>query len=300
MGSNDASGSTIESSSVLDAWSRKPNVTVESAGRQNAEEFEHSDPTLPVSTNLLARKFLSSYHKLYLSHLLTSWVDRSFEFASYLLISKVYTSSLLQASAYGLTTTFMALVCSNRIGNWINIVSRLNTYRITLLLQKASIIISAFLFYFLNRNKDNVNDTSESLIFASIVVLGCILKLAFIGNSIAIEKDWAMIISDGHLEQLLPTMRRIDLVCKTVSPIFIGFLIDVDMLVVTLTICCWTAISALIEYILVSQIHRDVPRLANRAPYQPSISTSAMPPLGEQEAQIEAETNESNIASAVS
>ncbi|KAG0082482.1 hypothetical protein BGZ93_000230 [Podila epicladia] len=107
-----------------------------------------------------------------------------------------------------------------------------------------------------------------------------------------------MIISDGHLEQLLPTMRRIDLVCKTVSPIFIGFLIDVDPLVVTLVICCWTAISTLVEYILVSQIHRDIPRLADRAPYQPSSSTP-MTPYGEQEEQRKEETNNSNMASAV-
>ncbi|KAG0242162.1 hypothetical protein BGW41_004785 [Actinomortierella wolfii] len=77
-------------------------------------------------------------------------------------------------------------------------------------------------------------------------------------------------------------MRRIDLVCKTVSPIFIGFLTSADPLVVMLVICGWTAISTLVEYILISQIHRDVPRLADRAPYQPNNSTSISSPTNEQ------------------
>ncbi|KAG0284927.1 hypothetical protein BGZ96_010752 [Linnemannia gamsii] len=151
---------------------------------------------------------LNNHQKLYLSHALTSWTDRSFEFASYLLISKLYTTSLLQSSVYG-----------------------------------------------------------------------CTLKLSFIGNSIAIEKDWAYIISEGHLEVLLPTMRRIDLVCKTVSPIFVGYLLATPSpLVASVVICAWTTVSAIVEYLLVSQIHRDVPALHTRAsPYTPPTPTPSTP-----------------------
>ncbi|KAF9308329.1 hypothetical protein BG003_011266 [Podila horticola] len=212
---------------------------------------------------------MNNHHRLYLSHLLTSWVDRSFEFASYLLISRVYTHSLLQASVYGLSTTLAALLLSNRIGNWINILSRLNTYRITLFTQKASIITSTILFHYLDSSEG-----AHNVLYAFIIVLGCTLKLSFIGNSIAIEKDWAMIISDGHLELLLPTMRRIDLVCKTLSPIFIGFLLLAPPLVITLVICAWTAVSTMVEYILISQIHRNVPGLGVHSPYNPTSQTT--------------------------
>ncbi|KAF9345895.1 hypothetical protein BGX26_002632 [Mortierella sp. AD094] len=210
---------------------------------------------------------MNNHRKLYLSHLLTSWVDRSFEFASYLLISRVYTNSLFQSSIYGLTTTLIALLLSNHIGNWINILSRLNTYRITLLTQKCSIIASTLLFHYLDSPEG-----AHNALYAFIIVLGCTLKLSFIGNAIAIEKDWAMIISDGHLELLLPTMRRIDLICKTLSPIFIGYLLLAPPLVITLVMCAWTAVSTMIEYILISQIHRDVPELGVRAPYNPTSS----------------------------
>ncbi|KAF9978160.1 hypothetical protein BGZ73_003541 [Actinomortierella ambigua] len=257
----------------------------------------------PAPGRAHSKTFLSTYHKLYLSHALTSWVDRSFEFASYLLISKVYSSSLIQASAYGLSTTLMALIFSNRIGNWINILSRLNTYRITLLVQKVSIIASTFLFYFMVENKTRLSTTVEAVVFACILLLGCSLKLAFIGNSIAIEKDWAMIISDGHLEQLLPTMRRIDLICKTVSPILVGFLAESNLVVFSLVVGGWTAISTLIEYVFISQIYRDVPRLADRAPYQsdslPSPTTSTSGEREEHRAADESGDNNSNSASAV-
>ncbi|KAH7036213.1 Ferroporti-1 [Linnemannia elongata] len=219
---------------------------------------------------------MNDRRKLYLSHLLTSWVDRSFEFASYLLISRVYTQSLLQASVYGLSTTLAALFLSNRIGNWINILSRLNTYRITLFIQKASIVISAILFHYLDSSEG-----AQNVLYAFVIVLGCTLKLSFIGNSIAIEKDWAMIISDGHLEQLLPTMRRIDLVCKTLSPIFIGYLLSASSLVITLVICAWTAVSTIAEYILVSQLYSNVPGLSVRSPHN---STSLA--TGEEEASV--------------
>ncbi|KAG0342779.1 hypothetical protein BG004_005584 [Podila humilis] len=302
LGSNGVPKPTAEYACIFPAGSNKPiHVVVDRSLEQGMEPLEAIDPSTATPTCVSSWRLLSDYHMLYLSHLLTSWVDRSFEFASYLLISKIYTRSLLQASAYGLTTTLVALLFSNHIGNWINILSRLNTYRITLLVQKASILISALLFYFLNNNYSPNGHGADggSVHFAFIVFLGCTLKLAFIGNSIAVEKDWAMIISDGHLEQLLPTMRRIDLTCKTVSPIFIGFLSDTRPLVITLVICLWTATSTLVEYILVSQLCHDVPRLADRAPYQPSCPTTASTPSEEHQVQREEETNSGNIPSAI-
>ncbi|KAG9321869.1 hypothetical protein KVV02_002205 [Mortierella alpina] len=206
---------------------------------------------------------LLPYQKLYISHFLTSWVDRSFEFASYLLIAKVFTTSLLQSSLYGLITTLAALLLSNRIGNWINILSRLHTYRITLLTQKLSIVVSTLLFYILDRSPDK-----KTVLYACIIVLGCTLKLAFIGNSIAIEKDWAMVISDGHIQLLLPTMRRIDLV-------------------VAVVISAWTVVSTILEYILISQIHRDVPELSSRAPH-----SSTTTPGVEEETAVEVTARE--------
>ncbi|KAF9432598.1 hypothetical protein BGZ76_010580 [Entomortierella beljakovae] len=234
----------------------------------------------------------NNHHKLYLSHLLTSWVDRSFEFASYLLISRVYTDSLLQSSIYGLTTTLVALVFSNRIGSWINILSRLNTYRITLIAQKFSIIVSTILFQYLG----NSNGVTRDVLYTIIVILGCTLKLAFIGNNIAIEKDWAMIISNGHLELLLPTMRRIDLVCKTISPIFIGYLLFAPQLTIALSICTWTAVSTIIEYILVIQIHRDVPRLENRASFSPTYSSITRREDVVEEEEVEQQEEESSVS----
>ncbi|KAG0274315.1 hypothetical protein BGZ95_009913 [Linnemannia exigua] len=234
---------------------------------------------------------MHNHHKLYLSHMLTSWVDRSFEFASYLLISRVYTASLLQSSIYGLVTTLSALLLSNQIGNWINILSRLNTYRVTLLSQKLSIIVSTVLFHYLANNNNGDSQHPSNALYAIIIVLGCTLKLSFIGNSIAIEKDWAVIISGGHLEALLPTMRRIDLICKTISPVFIGYLLTtaVPPLVATLVICAWTTVSAIVEYILVSQIHRDVPELHVRSPYTPPTTSS--PTADDEQQQIQEEAS---------
>ncbi|KAG0367979.1 hypothetical protein BGX24_003017 [Mortierella sp. AD032] len=217
--SSEVPESTTKFSGFLNTGSRKAiHVVVErSPSERSIKPLEAFDPAPSAPTCTPGRSFFNNCRKLYLSHLLTSWVDRSFEFASYLLISKVYIASLLQASAYGLATTLLALLLSNRIGNWINI-SRLNTYRITLLTQKASIVISTLFFHFLDNNKNSPNSTVTS---------------------------------------------------------------------------------TFVEYTLISQIHRDVPPLADRAPYQSSSSTPNSSPSGEQEEQGEEETN-NNTASAVS
>ncbi|KAF9137720.1 hypothetical protein BG015_002631 [Linnemannia schmuckeri] len=78
-------------------------------------------------------------------------------------------------------------------------------------------------------------------------------------------------------------MRRIDLVCKTVSPIFVGYLLTTPSpFVATVAISTWTTVSAVVEYILVSQIHRDIPALHTRAPYTPPSPPTAAPGESEQ------------------
>ncbi|KAK3805976.1 MAG: Ferroporti-1 [Linnemannia gamsii] len=62
--------------------------------------------------------------------------------------------------------------------------------------------------------------------------------------------------------------------CKTLSPIFIGYLLSASSMVITLIICAWTTVSTIAEYILISQLHRNVPGLSVRSPHNPMSSAS--------------------------
>jgi solute carrier family 40 (iron-regulated transporter), member 1 len=161
--------------------------------------------------------------KLYISHFLTSWNNRLYEFASYLFIIEIFPKSLLYISIYGFCTTLSAIIFSNKIGNWIDIEFRLKVIRITILLQKTSIIISTIIFWNLLKKESNCNNKNTVIIFYSIIILlGCILRLSFIGNNIAIEKDWILVLSpndDDKLIHLNTIMKRIDLFCKIMAPL---------------------------------------------------------------------------------
>ncbi|CAO3646604.1 unnamed protein product [Cunninghamella echinulata] len=74
---------------------------------------------------------------LYISHFLTTWTSRLFEFACYLFIVKTFETSLLLPSIYGFTTTLSAVFFSNYVGNLVDKTARFSFASTTLFLQKA-------------------------------------------------------------------------------------------------------------------------------------------------------------------
>ena len=64
--------------------------------------------------------------------------------------------------------------------------------------------------------------------FAAIIGFGCTLSLANIGTSVAVERDWVSTISfkqpEDTLTRLNTYMRRIDLLCKLLAPLFVSLL----------------------------------------------------------------------------
>lgn len=64
-------------------------------------------------------------------------------------------------------------------------------------------------------------------LFALVVVCGCALKLATVGISVAVERDWVTCIAEGHDEALTTmntVLRRIDLLSKLLAPLFVSLL----------------------------------------------------------------------------
>lgn len=197
--------------------------------------------------------------KLYVSHFLTSWTDRVFEFACYLFIGDIFKTSLLLASIYGFSTTISAIIWSNWVGRMADSTSRLLFVRLTMLVQKSAIVASCVLFYIIL-----AFNYRPYLLYSFIVVFGCMLKLAFIANNIAIEKDWVMVMTDGDTETMLTVMKRIDLFCKTMAPVMIGSLMAFGPSVGAIIIAVWNIMSVIIEYQLVFQTYKAFPRLASK------------------------------------
>jgi iron-regulated transporter 1 len=197
--------------------------------------------------------------RLYISHFLTSWTDRVFEFSCFLLIADIFKTSLLLASIYGFATTITAILLSNYVGRLNDVTPRLHFVRMTMIVQKGSIVLSCIMFYIIL--KYNYRPT---LLYSGIVLCGCLLKLAFVANNIAIEKDWVMVITEGDTEVMLTMMKRIDLFCKMMAPITIGLVMAFGHSVGAIVIGVWNVLSLVIEYQLVFQTYRTYPALASK------------------------------------
>jgi iron-regulated transporter 1 len=92
------------------------------------------------------------------------------------------------------------------------------------------IACSAFLGLFIAVKPVNYKHapTSAWIAFLSVVLAGCALSLANNGHSIAVERDWVTTIAAKHSEDTLTRlnayMRRIDLLCKLLAPLFMSLL----------------------------------------------------------------------------
>lgn len=197
--------------------------------------------------------------RLYISHFLTSWTDRVFDFACFLLIADIFKTSLLLASIYGFATTSSAILFGSSIGRLADATSRLTFVRITMLVQKGAIVTSCTLFYLILKF-----NYYPQFLYPGIVLCGCLLKLAFIANNIAIEKDWIMVIAEGDTQAMLTVMKRIDLFCKTMAPVMIGSLMTFGPSVGVIIIAMWNTLSLMVEYQLVFQTYKAYPKLASK------------------------------------
>ncbi|KAI3318382.1 Ferroporti-1 [Xylariaceae sp. AK1471] len=142
------------------------------------------------------------------------------------------------------------ILFSSSVGRWIErSPSRLRTLLSTIICNRASVILGSF-FWLLILSQENLlisktqttssttpqfalprNDTLKDIIFAVAVACGIVERLSASGNLISMERDWVVTVAAplGHpydLTNLNAVMRRIDLVCKLLSPILISIVIS--------------------------------------------------------------------------
>lgn len=69
---------------------------------------------------------------LYVSHLLSTWNSRLFEFGAYLFLAKIYPRTLLPASVYALTRAGAAAIFSPWLGRYVDTGERLSVVRMSI------------------------------------------------------------------------------------------------------------------------------------------------------------------------
>jgi iron-regulated transporter 1 len=247
-------------------------------------EFEPHPITMPSPSNLnfeipqldsqVWRIDTIPSKSLYVSHFLSTWNSRGFEFGAVLFLAAIYPGTLMPMSIYALLRAAAAILFSPRIGQVIDASERLVVIRASIIGQRSAVVLSCCVLLFLL--SDFGPPYMNYTMFAVLVLLSCVEKLCSIMNMIAVERDWVVVIADKQedlLQEMNSQMRRIDLFCKLISPLAIALLDGLSTKVALLFTLVLNATVFGIEYLLIARVYRMTPALARRCPV--SIPTRA-------------------------
>lgn len=210
-------------------------------------------------------------------HLSITWTQRTAEFASYLFLIDLFPTTLLPSALYGFFTTLSGVLFGGDAGSFVDHPSRLKVIRINTLLAKLAVTsLYSFLLVLLIKYPSDAKLAGQNIrhgghpavwiLFTLVVLASCVMKLSDIAMSVAIERDWVMTIaegSDARLTRLNLWMRRIDLGCKLVAPLFAGLLTSTTGNVTTLIIISGIALGGLgFELLWINIVWKRFPVLA--------------------------------------
>lgn len=203
--------------------------------------------------------------KLYTSHALSTWNSRTFEFAAVLFIALAAPRTLLYSSLYASLRALSAVLLSARIGALLDRANRLTAVRCSIVLQRAPVAASCLLFQAMARAAPGSPWFSVGL--ACATALACVEKLASVANTVAVERDWVLVVADGlgvERRALNANMRRIDLACKLSAPVLISFVQSYSTDLAILAVLVMNCASVLVEYFAIYQVYTSIPELATR------------------------------------
>ena len=228
-------------------------------GSSQFHPFEVVDiPNLPKQSGIKRR--------LYVSHFLSTWNSRVFEFGAVLFLARIFPGTLLPSSVYALVRAAAAICFAPLVGRRVDRLDRLRVVRLAIIGQRGAVMLSCLGFWALSKDVLNFPG-SRPLLIAILTILACVEKLCSIMNIIAIERDWVVVIAENseyQLEVLNSQMRRIDLVCKLVGPLAIALVDGFSTIIAIVAVLGMNTSSVLIEYFAIARVYHMIPALWTR------------------------------------
>ncbi|XP_004302555.1 PREDICTED: solute carrier family 40 member 2 [Fragaria vesca subsp. vesca] len=205
---------------------------------------------------------------LYIGHFLARWGARMWEFSVGLYMINLWPDSLLFAATYGVVESASTALFGPLVGQWVDKLSYVKILRLWLVTQNLSFMIAGGTVMGLLIYPD-LKLTNFSA-FVSLIILtnisGALGVLSTLAGTILVERDWVVVISEGHSPEVLTNMnsiiRRIDLFSKLCAPVVTGFIISfVSLKASALTLALWNTISVWLEYWLFISVFNGIPAL---------------------------------------
>ncbi|KAK1674886.1 Ferroporti-1 [Colletotrichum godetiae] len=216
--------------------------------------------------------------RLYLSHFLSTWNSRMFEFGAVLYLATIFPGTLLPMSLYALTRGLSALVFAPTVGQYIDNNDRLKVVRTSIVSQRLAVSASCVVFYILLIGLP-LGDYGRPGLLALLSIMACVEKLYSIVNMVSVEKDWVIIIAKGDIEALAvlnAQIRRIDLLCKLLGPLFIALIDGFSTKAAIIVNLSMNIASVVAEYYAIANIYNDDPDL--QEPKSKRTPVSEIPP----------------------
>lgn len=204
---------------------------------------------------------------LHLAQFFASWGIRSSEFGLVLFLTAALPGTLFYVSIYSLARSLSATLFSSWIGARIDGLDRLQAVRLSIVFQRIPVAMSCIIFIFFSWTDES--KPVERLMFAVLVLLACVDKVASIANIVAIERDWIIVITEVNnlrRQDLNASMRRVDLLAKLVAPLIISIL-DVYSRQLSLWVIIGMNIASIfLEFYVIDHIYTSAPEFGSKAP----------------------------------
>ncbi|KAJ5177748.1 uncharacterized protein N7500_000447 [Penicillium coprophilum] len=252
----------MEPESSSQQQSQPPSKSITNAS--NTGPPTSADDASQTHSNGPAPEVRSVLRRLYISHTLSAWNSRMFEFGAVLFLASIFPGTLLYASIYALVRAFSAVALSSWLGAQVDRSDRLVAVRHSIVWQRLPVAVSC-LFFVATLSIDSW--MLKIVLFAVQGLLACLEKLAATANTVAVERDWAIVISESiniPRQDLNASMRRIDLFCKLLAPVFISLIDSISTQYAIWTVFTLNTTSVLVEYIAIAQVYRSVPALTKK------------------------------------
>ncbi|KAK9583590.1 hypothetical protein V6Z92_007726 [Aspergillus fumigatus] len=207
-------------------------------------------------------------YRLYVSHFLSTWNSRVFEFGAVLYLASIYPGTLLPMSVYALSRGLAAILFAPAVGYYIDVGNRLQVVRLSIVLQRVVVAASCAIFYLLAIGLP-MRSVVDTCLLATLALLACVEKLCSVLNLVSVERDWVVVVAEkdhGSLKTMNAQMRRIDLICKLIGPLFIALIDGISTKTAILINLGMNVCSVVVEYFSIAKVYYDVPELQQPKP----------------------------------
>uniref|UniRef100_A0A8C4SGM6 Solute carrier family 40 member n=1 Tax=Erpetoichthys calabaricus TaxID=27687 RepID=A0A8C4SGM6_ERPCA len=210
---------------------------------------------------------------IYVSGALSMWGDRMWHFALSVFLIELYGHSLLLTAVFGLVMAGSVLLFGALIGDWVDRNPRNKVAHASLFIQNVSVTVCSIVLMVVFSYKYWIEQIWDGWLtvvcYTVVIILADVANLASTALTIAIQKDWIIVITGynrGHLAGMNATMRRIDQITNILAPLVVGQVMTLASNVVGCGfILGWNLVSLTVEFIFLSRVYKIVPALSTKS-----------------------------------